>query len=152
MALIGFLWTIARGQTLSTTVLVGLAVLLMFMACFLAWKDKHEELEREHEALTALQERLKSPELTGEITQCIFRKIGTRLELFLGGYIANPTGPPSALVKWKIELISPVLHVYGNIQPPPQNDINLEFPEGTMHFPSQNQWVIRAGSPVPQVE
>ena len=76
-------------------IFIVIGLVCIFFAGYGAWKDKND-------ALIALQERLRSPELVGEIDQIMGKESNGQSLIIVAGTIRNPTGPPSGIIGWKI--------------------------------------------------
>jgi hypothetical protein len=77
---------------------VGAACL--FWAGYATWNDTHR-------ALVSLQERLRSPEFTGEVNFLSVCPAGSRDQdtfVIVMGSIVNHFGPPSAVLSWSMKL------------------------------------------------
>ena len=81
-------------------VFISIGLLCLFVAGFQAWNDKNT-------ALISLQERLKSPELIGELSALMDGSFNGVPIIVVGGTIRNPLGPPSGVVGWKMNLEFP---------------------------------------------
>ena len=80
---------------------VGVGIACLLWAGYATWKDTHR-------ALMHLQERLKSPEFSGELDLWSVCPTGSRGQdtfIIVTGYIVNQFGPPSAVLSWSITLV-----------------------------------------------
>ena len=100
---------------------VGL--ICIFWSGYLAWRD-------EHRALVNLQERLRSPEFTGELGHFSLCSAGSKSQdtlIVVMGSIVNPYGPPCAILNWSMKLVFPDCRiVQGTVPLWDGGDIHLE--------------------------
>jgi hypothetical protein len=100
------------------------AILMFFVASYLAWSDQHTQLVQ-------LSKRLESPQIKITVASSWWGSVviqgQKRFVLILGVSVINPTGPPSALVDWAVRLRSREGNTFIGIQPilGPQTAINL---------------------------
>jgi hypothetical protein len=97
-------------QTFSPALYLRLAIGLVFVACFMAWRTEHRKFQ-------ALEGRLAAPDMAGSIGSINVIAIGRDTVVIVGGLIVNPFGPPSVVTNW---------------------DVTLEFPDSLPRLPSRS--------------
>src|ERR1017187_2572491 len=97
----------------------GAAVIMLFIASFLAWRGNHR-------ALLALQERLKSPEfIWTQGSSWWGRDHRGKLAMIVLGDVSNPHGPPSSAINWIMKIEANSKTEVGEIPILPKQDITM---------------------------
>jgi hypothetical protein len=106
----------------------------------------------EHRKVAALERRFSAPNLkcelriaTGDLNEG-GRKTGS--VVIAHGIISNPTGPPTALFEWTLELqFSDSRVIRGMIPVAPRNDITFPVPGlGSLVLPRSTYWLIQTAT------
>jgi len=106
----------------------GLAVAMLLVGSFLAWKDEHQKV-------IALEDRLRSPRfhLQSGITWYVTRESDNRFGIFVSLVVMNPHGPPSGAYDWRMDLEFLSRTVHGEVPIPDPKDLVLPIPSQQGH-------------------
>jgi hypothetical protein len=138
------MWLQIKGKpVLSSLTFWIVACVCLFIAFFQAWLDEHKEL-------ISLQNRLTSPDLSGEITTLWWGKRNDKFCLFISGQISNPTGPPSAITNWKMSITVDGSEFIGMAPLPSGQDEHINLGENReIILPYLNYWPLKTSQPIP---
>jgi hypothetical protein len=84
---------IESGPDIPNWAFFSITVICIFISGYQAWADKNT-------TLLALQKKLQTPELPGEITQASRGMLNNIPLIAVSGIIRNPLGPPTGLINW----------------------------------------------------
>ena len=124
---------------------ICVGLICLFWAGYATWNDKNQ-------ALIALQERLKAPELGGNFDIATgFSEKGHRF-IFVNGLITNPLGPPTAITNWEMNVEYPDGHIVKGEAPITSGE-DLKIPlvgqNGSFLLLAKNYWPDKSVNPIP---
>jgi hypothetical protein len=145
-ALVGLYERLSQ-KTVSTRAYIAGVIAFLLVAFFMAWRENHL-------ALIKLQQKLKTPEFSGEISAL---GSGVRSDgavaVVVSGRIINPHGPPSGIAEWKVQIDLPGRWlVDGTIPFPSAEDIHLPLAKsgGSAVLKTELYWPGEAIKPIPE--
>ena len=126
-----------------------LAVVFLFIASFLAWRDKATQL-------AALQEKLSTPDLQFQFGNTFWGDRDGYLMFLVNGVVTNQHGPDSGAMNWQMKLELPYpsnSQIQGTIIPSPKGELAPKGAEVTFspseYWPTKTLEPIRSGAGVP---